>query len=567
MAAWYTHEHPRNDKQVAVHLQTKRPVLGICLKRYSMTNQGVGTRLDTYIDIPLEIGLPHFISDDCGHGEEGYEPNFTNFKLSLLSVICHRGKSLDAGHYISLVRGDAANAPLSSAMPTQHTQPSQASQTTQTAQPPRPAQPSETTSSDETTKPDLVQGSFHEPLPANPNQTPKESQEPLPIKSNEVSQESIPAPQEAPWLRFDDLAKERISYVDIHQALKDEVPYLLFYQVQPIEDDSVSERGDPPTYDEAIIEASTSELSRIFTDSVATDTSTTSSVVEITASKESFLPTSEATIATYEVGADNPSLLAVEKIGRSNVTIEALGRSTSDPELPLPSHVLVQQPTADPSTNIYRPKSIDLSHIALNPPNLVARSSVDDHRGRNSFQSNRGSLTFTDPSTNGSHKGGSSAPITPGDETETKNAFLSASRRNSIGKGWLKTKSRPTSQSGDNRLSLSMSRLRSAISKDKLRTAPPLPVENGIVVFPDGSPERRGSTTLHLESGDGGKSDGKPHKKSVSIGRSKSLRHPHGDRKGEKKRSRSMGRNLEDGKEEPKGKGKKRVPERECVVM
>jgi hypothetical protein len=532
-----------------------------------MTNQGVGTRLDTYIDIPLEIGLPHFISDDCGHGEEGYEPNFTNFKLSLLSVICHRGKSLDAGHYISLVRGHATNVPLSNAFPTQPTQSSKALQTTQAAQPTRPAQPSDMTSSDETTKPDLVQGSSHEPLLLNANQIQEESHEPLPTEPDKIPQESIPAPQEAPWLRFDDLAKERISYVDIHQALKDEVPYLLFYQVQPIDDDSISQRGDPPTYDEAIIEASTSELSRIFTDSAVTDTSTTSSVVETTASGESFPPTSEATIATYEVGSDIPSLLAIEKIGRSNVTIEALGRSTSDPELPLPSPILVQQPTADPPINIYRPKSIDLSYIALNPPNHVARNSVDDPRGRNSFQSNRGSLTFTDPSTNGSHKGGSSAPITPGDDTETKNGFLSASRRNSIGKGWLKTKSRPSSQSGEHRLSLSMSRLRSVISKDKLGTAPPLPVENGTVVFPDGSPERRGSTTLHLESGDGGQSDGKPHKKSGGVGRSKSLRHPHGDRKSEKKRSRSMGRNLENGTKEPKGKGRKSVPERECVVM
>jgi hypothetical protein len=37
-------------------------------------------------------------------------------------------------------------------------------------------------------------------------------------------------------MRFDDLAKERITLVDIEQALKDESPYLLFYQILPIED-------------------------------------------------------------------------------------------------------------------------------------------------------------------------------------------------------------------------------------------------------------------------------------------------------------------------------------------
>jgi hypothetical protein len=526
-----------------------------------MTTQGVGSRLDTYIDIPLEIGLPHFISDDCGHGEEGYEPNFTNFKLSLLSVICHRGKSLDAGHYISLVRGDAPNATPSSTAPPQPAQTTQPTQPTQTVQPSRPPQTSEATSSAETIKPNHTQEESQEPILPKVNLTEKEPQQPVLPKSEEVTEEPNSSPHEALWLRFDDLARDRISYVDIHQALKDEVPYLLFYQVQPIDDDPVSERGDPPTYDEVIIEqASTAELSRITTGSAVTDHSTTSSVVDTAPSSHSVLPTPEATVSTDKVGAGNPTLLTVEKTGLLNVNIETLRHFMSDPELPLPSPVLVEQPKADPPIDTVRPKSIDLSYIALNPPNLLARSSVDDPRGRNSFQSNRGSISFTDPSTNGSHIGGSSAPITPGDEAETKNGFLSASRRNSVGKGWLKTKSRPTSQSGENRLSLSMSRLRSAMSKDRLGTAPPLPIENGVVIFPDGSPERRGSTTLHLDGG-----DGKSYWKNGSIGRSKSLRHPHGDRKSDKKRSLSLGRKLEDSEE--KGKSKKSAPERECVVM
>lgn len=519
-----------------------------------MTNQGVGTRLNTYIDIPLEIGLPHFISDNCGHEDEHFEPNFTNFKLKLLAVICHRGSSLDRGHYISLVRGDA-DVPISSIVEVQATK----SQVADFTQPPQATQPTQASQPSET-------ASFAQPIPLtkeasgqpNPSTTKDAQENPStssPPGPNQNPQESSHTAKEAPWLRFDDLAKDRVSYVDIHQALKNEVPYLLFYQVQPTEEDSLSEsagamsdRGDPPTYNEAVVDASTDELSRITTESAVTDISTTNSVVETIPSTNSFSPTSDATIATYNVSADDPSLLNVENIGRLNL----IGHS--DPEIRLPSPVMSEQSRADPLVDTTRPKSIDFSTLALASPNHVFRSSVDG----NSVQSNGGSLTFTEES----HKGGSSAPITPGDETETKNGFLSASRRNSISKGWLKTKPRPNSQSGENRLSATfLSRLRSSMSKDKLgSTHMPLPMENGVAVFPDGSPERRGSTTLHLESTEAGAA----HRKSGSFGRSKSLRHPG------KRKSKTFGKaNTENGTEEPKSKTKKRSqsPDRQCVVM
>lgn len=86
-------------------------MLGICLKRYSMTIHGAPKRLNTYIDIPLEIALPHFVSDDK-MTEEG--PLFGNFKLVLQSVVCHRGVSVDSGHYISLVRANENEQQLTS---------------------------------------------------------------------------------------------------------------------------------------------------------------------------------------------------------------------------------------------------------------------------------------------------------------------------------------------------------------------------------------------------------------------------------------------------------------------
>src|SRR4029077_2429175 len=41
------------------------------------------------------------------------------------------------------------------------------------------------------------------------------------------------------WLQFDDLADERVTYVDHQKAFDEETPYLLFYQVAPIEDELV----------------------------------------------------------------------------------------------------------------------------------------------------------------------------------------------------------------------------------------------------------------------------------------------------------------------------------------
>ncbi|KAF2811002.1 cysteine proteinase [Mytilinidion resinicola] len=180
MPAWQFFSLIRDDAQVAAHFSAKRPVLGICLKRYTMLPNGTPKRLHTFIDIPLEIGLPHFISDDR-MDEEG--PLFGNFKLVLQSVVCHRGVSVDSGHYVALVR---ANVP---------------------------------TLSSQSKLGDSRPGSGYS---------------------------SDDAPSQ--WMRFDDLAKERVTDVDIKQALKDESPYLLFYQVQPIDEDLA--RGDPPSYSE-----------------------------------------------------------------------------------------------------------------------------------------------------------------------------------------------------------------------------------------------------------------------------------------------------------------------------
>jgi hypothetical protein len=177
---WYTDHMPTSDAQVAAHFSRKRPVLGIALKRYSYTNEGAARRRDTFVDIPLEIAVPNFVSDDSMR-DEG--PLVGNFRLVLQSVICHRGVSVHSGHYVCLSRGSAPNAARK-------------------------------------------------------------------FTSERRDSNSSTPDFEDPWMRFDDLAKERVSYVNIHDALRQETPYLLFYQVQPIGEDGHAIH-DLPSYAEA----------------------------------------------------------------------------------------------------------------------------------------------------------------------------------------------------------------------------------------------------------------------------------------------------------------------------
>lgn len=100
--AWSTQPQASlNEADIASHFAQTRPVLGICLKRYGVNANGP-FRQNTFIDIPLDIRLPHFIQDEM---TPNTEPLMGNFKLSLQSIICHRGNSLNVGHYISIVRG------------------------------------------------------------------------------------------------------------------------------------------------------------------------------------------------------------------------------------------------------------------------------------------------------------------------------------------------------------------------------------------------------------------------------------------------------------------------------
>ena len=313
---WYTKNVPSNDAQVAMHFSSSRPILGICLKRYSMLPSGTAVKRTTHIDIPLEIGLPHFIQDDT-MAEDG--PAFGNFKLSLQSMVFHEGVSVESGHYISLVRS-----------------------------------------------PDPKQNG------------------------------------EDRWMRFDDLAKERVTYTDVEQFLRMESPYLLFYQVIPIE-------GDPSN----IADGETQVLS-----------------------------------------SEDPPAYSEPAISRdSNVDSAVGGLSVS-----MSSHKSTSSELQRPSLDIHR-------------PSFDASVSEEDPRGRSSVTSERRqSAIFADDGVSSTNIDILPTPNLEPGQTNGLNILATSRRGSKTTKS--SSKSRPGSRADDSSLSISISRLAKAISRDKLKTPP-----------------------------------------------------------------------------------------------
>ncbi|PFH57366.1 hypothetical protein XA68_15155 [Ophiocordyceps unilateralis] len=184
---WHTitNNEPQNDREVAMNFE-QRPIVGICLKRYAMNPSGRPQRLNTFIDIPESLRLPHFMlaNDPELDEEDGLS---TEYKLELQSIVCHRGDSLQSGHYIAFAR----------------------------------------------VAPKLLTDNRRHDVDPPPDY------------------------EEAQWVRFDDLDLEhRVVYVDdIKQSLRDEMPYLLFYQVVPMVDvtcpSTEGTEAEPPSYNES----------------------------------------------------------------------------------------------------------------------------------------------------------------------------------------------------------------------------------------------------------------------------------------------------------------------------
>ncbi|KAE9374391.1 cysteine proteinase [Stipitochalara longipes BDJ] len=390
------------------------PAVTISLKRYGMSADGKPIRKNTLVDIPLDIRLPHFIEDDR-IPEEG--PMIRRFKLSLQSGLCHRGESLNMGHYISFVREATA----------------------------------------------IPDGDY---------------------QSSRRQSDSTAPPRysEEKWLRFDDLASPRVQEVDIKELLKTEMPYLLFYRVEPIYEMSSASISDPrlPSYADSFVEIQNHNSGH---NAEGTDA---------TVDQQSYFD-----------GARDASTPAI--------------RLSTEAERP-----------SDPRQSINLPED------------------------------RRGSLAFTEPglTSAGSSIHGApvtlatSAPVTPNEETAAQRMSRAASKV-------LKstTRSRPSSQSGEGRMSGAFSRLNLMRSKDSLNKSSESSKDRPPVT--DGVAEPRASITID---------EGSLRHHEDGIDRSKS-------KKEKKKRDKSQGpsektENHEHHHHLHKGKGRaKDVPDRECGVM
>ncbi|SGZ55131.1 CIC11C00000002005 [Sungouiella intermedia] len=88
----------RNSREFA----NRRPILPICLKRYSFSaGNHLASRSKKRVIIPPVINLPLFVADDQ---EDAGKENAYGYKLILESAVCHRGTTIESGHFVSAVR-------------------------------------------------------------------------------------------------------------------------------------------------------------------------------------------------------------------------------------------------------------------------------------------------------------------------------------------------------------------------------------------------------------------------------------------------------------------------------
>lgn len=296
--------------------------------------------------------------------------------------------------------------------------------------------------------------------------------------------ETDPPPdyEDAQWVKFDDLAVDsRVSYVDdIKESLKHEMPYLLFYQIVPMVD------------------------------------VTTAS----TAGSETEPPSyNDSTLNVTTNGATTPGVDS-ERLGSSRPASGYFDSSLN-----------VAGPVLRFSSDLERPPRISLStdEDGQHATGLLSANA-----------SRRGSVTFSEPTGHSpaiTPETGHSPAVTPNEESTAQRLSRAAAK-------FTKSRSRPTSQAGDNRMSITMSRLTfKTRSKDTLRESEKLEdgEETPVAVI---VPER-----LSTDGADGGKEKKEHHHHS----------HHH------KRRAKSKNRNGEKDSEKMKSKGD--VPDRECVVM
>lgn len=398
---------PQTDKEIVTHFD-QRPVVGICLKRYLMTEDGLAKRQNTFIDIPDSLRLPHFMVADDSKLEEESSLSM-EYKLVLQSVVCHRGDSVHSGHYISFAR-------------------------------------------------------------VNPK-----------LLTDNRRHDNDPPPdyEDAQWVKFDDLAETRVTYVDdIKEALKQEMPYLVFYQIVPMVDvTNISVAGSetgPPSYNDSTLN-----------------------------------------VASITTGSDCAGLSRPASGYFDNSTLNSAG------------------PSLRFSSELDRPPRLSLSNEEDGAVYTTFLSPDNSRRGSVAFSEPTGTPAITP-------ENGPSPAITPAEETTAQRLSRAAAKFTKSN-----SRSRPTSQVGESRISISLSRLNlRSKSKEPLREAD-LSLEDGEETpIATVAPERSSA-----EGENGEKKDKDYHRHHHHYGRKGKSKSRPGDKDHETKKSKAE------------------VPDRECIVM
>ncbi|KAK0739862.1 ubiquitin carboxyl-terminal hydrolase-domain-containing protein [Apiosordaria backusii] len=436
-----TNSEPSSDAEVARHF-TQRPVVGICLKRYTMTEQGVPKRQNTLIDIPDSLRLPQFMAEDINAKDKDSSGLREEFKLVLQSVVCHRGDSLHSGHYVSFAR----------------------------------------------VAPKLL------------------------TENRRYDDDPPPDYEEQQWAKFDDLAVEnRVTYVDdIKQSLREEMPYLLFYQVVPMVD--------------------------------VTTASTDGSVTEPPAYKD--------------LNGKVPATPIVESPKESiNGTISSAASGFFD------SATTLVQNSEKPSIRLSSEMNMDQRLNFDDNPYSVNTKAENSRRGSLSVSDSAVAVPAIPEAT-------SPAATTPTATQEESKEESTAARLSRAAAKFTKTgsKSRPTSQIGEGRLSSTISRLGfirpnkdGSTSSNGSTAAVVVPAVDGVVVG-----DEQAVVTEEEGSGSDTAKDAK---------KEKEHHHHHGGSKKDKDKGKKKDKDGEgekkDKEKKEKGKGKEKdgLPERECSIM
>ncbi|KAK3403300.1 ubiquitin carboxyl-terminal hydrolase-domain-containing protein [Sordaria brevicollis] len=443
-----SHSEPSNDVEVARHFN-QRPVVGICLKRYTMTETGFPIRQNTLIDIPDSMRLPHFMMPD--DDEKQSNGLSQEYKLVLQSVVCHRGDSLHSGHYVSFAR----------------------------------------------VAPKLL--------------------------TDNRRQEHDPPPdyEEAQWVKFDDLDLDnRVSYVDdIRASLRQEMPYLLFYQIVPMVDVTTASSdgsvGEPPSYNES-------------TTAIAGAPGTPSMEP---------LPERPGGMSRSFSGYFDSASTLVHNGGGPNIRF---------------------------STELERPARLSLDEADPYGTGNAGHLRVGRSRRGSLAVSDTTATTAITPSDVGAP---SMPPATPQEESTATRLGRAAAK--------FKNKSRPTSQAGETRISLTMSRWGlSRPSRDTLNKD-----ANGIGAC-GGNSSDNGSDDQQPEAKEVEDASDKEQKDKKKEKEKEGHHHLHHYRKSKKDKGRDKDENGKEKGKDKEGKkekgdkagknkeaGKDGVPDRECAVM